>query len=89
MTAGGADREVHVLREEIDQTRAELAETVRELAARVDVPARARAAWANRSEPVRSSARRIRQSRLAWLVVAGVGAATLVVVGLVARGRRR
>jgi len=88
MSRRGFEQEVDALRQDIDRTRAELAETVQELAGRMDVPARTRAAWTRRTEPVRRQARQVRQSRVAWVVLAGVGAAALVTV-LVIRGRRK
>lgn len=82
-----SELEVEALRQEIDQTRTELAATVQQLAGRLDVPARTRAAWSRRTEPVRRQARQVRQSRTAWLVLAGVSAAALVTTVLVIRGR--
>jgi hypothetical protein len=89
MTGSGPHREVAELQQEIAQTRAELAATVQELAGRVDVPARARAAWTHRTEPVRRSVRRARRSGAGWYLLAGVGVAAVVVTVLVVRGRRR
>ena len=88
MSRRGFEQEVDALRQDIDRTRAELAETVQELAGRMDVPARTRAAWTRRTEPVRRQARQVRQSRVAWVVLAGVGAAALVTV-LVISWRRK
>jgi len=89
MTRPGPQREVAALQQEIEQTRAELAATVQELAGRVDVPARARAAWTHRTEPVRRSVRRARQARAGWYLLAGAGVAAVVVTVLVVRRRRR
>jgi hypothetical protein len=89
MSGRGFVPEVGALQQEIDQTRGALAQTVQELAGRVDVPARARAAWAHRIESLRRSARRAGRTRSTGLLVgAGAGMATMaVVVVLVFRGR--
>lgn len=71
------------LREEIDHTRAELGETMQELAARMDVPARMRAAYGR-------AAQRAGGTQVPWAVLAGsVVVVAVGVVLVVVRGRRR
>jgi hypothetical protein len=76
--------EIAALREEIDQVRAELGQTIQELAVRVDVPSRVRTAAGRVAE-------RARHSPVPWLVLAGTAAAVAAAVGLAIRanGRRR
>lgn len=70
--------DVVALRQEIDQTRADLGQTIHELAVRVDVPSR-----------VRAAAGRARHSPVPWLVLGGAGVLVAVAAGLIVRGRRR
>jgi hypothetical protein len=89
------DAKVAALRSEIEQTRAELGETVEELAARADVKARAKekvdetkaravATAAEAKEAVRTS---VRERPTPWAVVAA--AALLAIAALVIGKRRR
>jgi ElaB/YqjD/DUF883 family membrane-anchored ribosome-binding protein len=91
------------LRAEIRQTRAELGETVEALAAKVDVKARIKGSAAHTKELVRGQAEQTaaavrhsvhdagsaaKRNPLPWAAIAAGAAAVLVVV-LVIRGRRR
>lgn len=80
----GSERrtQARALREEIDQTRTDLGDTVQELAARVDVPARMRARY-------RRGAARVRRAPVAWLAATGGAVVAAVAIVLVVRGRRR
>lgn len=71
------------LRDEITHTRAELGETVQALAAKADVRARVRASATHAADRVRT----VGYSPVPWLLLAG--GATVVLLVLVARGRRR
>ncbi len=64
------------LERQIEQTREELGRTVEELAAKADVPARAKAKAAETAERLRASARRVTRHREAppAAVAGGVGA---------------
>lgn len=91
MNRSGVDGEVNrlKLREEIDQTRAELGHTVQQLAERADVKARVRAARVRTTERVRGSVRDAARTPLPWLMLAAGTAAVLAAVVLAMRGRRR
>ncbi|HEU5110716.1 MAG TPA: DUF3618 domain-containing protein [Micromonosporaceae bacterium] len=90
-TVNGAP-DVAALRAEIEQTRAELGETVQALAAKADVKARMKESAAHKAAQVRDSANhaveRARERPVPWLAVAGAVAAAVVAV-LIIRGRRR
>lgn len=90
--------QTEMLREEIRQTRADLGATVQALAAKADVKARVRRSATGTAHRVRESAGQTadrvrymmahpRTHPVPWIAVAA-GAAVLVVM-LVARGRRR
>jgi transposase-like protein len=76
MTKAGTNRDTEALRAEIVQTRAELGETIQQLAERADVKSR-----------VQQSVRRAGRGPLPWFVLAA-GAAAAVALLIVA-GRRR
>lgn len=78
-------REAAVLTEEIEQTRAALGHTVAQLAERVDVKARVRAAGARTTARVRGAAR----TPVSWVVLAASGVAVLAVVAFAIQRRRR
>jgi Protein of unknown function (DUF3618) len=86
-------RQARALRQEIEQTRAELGQTVEALAAKVDVRARARQAARDGTDRVRVqlglAARSLRDSpgRTALLATALAGLIGLMVARMV-RGRR-
>lgn len=80
------------LRQEIEQTRVELGETVEALAAKADVKARVERAASDAAVEVRTTAtrvgRRIVEPPVSWVLV-GVGAlAALAAIVLVGRRRR-
>jgi len=80
------------LRQEIEQTRVELGETVEALAAKADVKARVERAASDAAVEVRTTAarvgRRIVEPPVGWVLV-GVGAlAALAAIVLVGRRRR-
>ncbi|QSB16919.1 DUF3618 domain-containing protein [Natronosporangium hydrolyticum] len=75
--------EADALRDEIAHTRAELGETVQALAARADVPARARASAQRGADRMRVASSRPG----VWLVV-GAGAAAVATIVAMARIRR-
>jgi succinyl-CoA synthetase beta subunit len=77
---------------DIEHTRAELAETVGELAAKADVKARARTAAAGLRERSTRAAARIRQQAVAggyWAPAASVAAGLVLLVLVVRNARRR
>jgi hypothetical protein len=78
-------REAAVLTEEIERTRAALGETIAQLAERVDVKARVRAARARTTARARGVAR----TPVTWLVLAAGGAAVLAVAAVAIQRRRR
>jgi hypothetical protein len=88
MSRAETNRDTNALREEIIQTRADLGQTIQQLAERADVKSRVRASAAHTSKRVRGSVRRAGGSPVPWFVLAA-GAAAAVVLLLLARGRRR
>ena len=70
-------QETEALRAEILQTRAELGQTIQQLAERVDVVSR-----------TRQSVRRAGRSPVPWFVLAAGAAAAVVLLALAGRGRR-
>lgn len=74
-------RQVEELRAEINHTRAELGETMQELAGRVDVPSRMR-------EGYRKATARASNSPVPWLLMAGAAAAAAAAVTLMVVRRR-
>ncbi|MEV0394836.1 DUF3618 domain-containing protein [Polymorphospora rubra] len=103
MTAGNGSGDVQALRAEIQQTRAELGETVQALAAKADVKARLRESADQTKQKVREQAAHTaevvrgsvhdagesaRRHPLPWAAVA-FGALAAVVVLIVVQGRRR
>ncbi len=84
------------IEQEIEQTRERLGQTVEELAAKVDVPARARDKAAEVTGRVKAAVgglpARARRSQLAqrrWPLAAGAGVAVVVAVGWMAIRRRK
>jgi hypothetical protein len=77
-------REAAVLTEEIEQTRAALGQTLAQLAERVDVKARVRAAGARTTARVRHAAR----APISWVVL-GASGATAVAVALAVNQRNQ
>lgn len=75
------------LQEEIQQTRAELGQTVQALAARADVPSRARTAASRTAHRTARRARHFGASPTPWLALATGSTAALLAVLL--RWRRR
>ncbi len=76
--------EARMLRDEIEQTRAELGQTVEALAAKADVKARAKQAGRDASELARTqvelAASSVRRSPLAMVLFAGAAAGLIALV---------
>jgi hypothetical protein len=83
--AGSPAVDPDVLREQIEQTRAELGETVEALAAKTDVKAQAKAKLAEGKEQLRQ----VTPARLARAPMAAVGALSAVVFAWLLRRRAK
>ncbi|HLU33384.1 MAG TPA: DUF3618 domain-containing protein [Natronosporangium sp.] len=74
-------RQTEELRAEINYTRAQLGETMQELAGRMDVPSRMRDVY-------RKATTRAKDSPAPWVLMAGAGAAVAAAVTLMVVRRR-
>lgn len=74
-------RQAEELRAEINHLRAELGETVQELAGRMDVPSRMRGAY-------RKASARAMDSPAPWVLIAGAAAAVAAAITLMVVRRR-
>jgi hypothetical protein len=82
-----SEKDTEQLRREIVRTRAELGETVQELAERADVPARVKARVVETRDQVQSRVGNAARTPVPWVLLAAAGAALVAV--LVIRWRRR